>query len=326
MKRCPRCKTTYDEGAEFCGNDGEKLVAVVVEQTTQPAPRPEPPPDPMLNTMLDGKYRLERLLGKGAMGAVYAARHKIINKLVAIKVLNSGSDDPMLPVRFQQEAEAAARIKHPNIVAVNDFGEDGGTLYMVMDYVDGHSLRKLITQDVRLAPERVVDLGSQVCAAISVAHAAGIVHRDLKPENIMIETDEGREVARVFDFGIAKLLDREGFTRAGSVLGTPYYMSPEQASAQPVDHRSDIYSLGVILYELLSGVVPFDAPKFQQVLVKHVIEPPRPLTNLCSDVPAPLAEVVMRALAKNRDDRQQSAAELSKELKESLGHTQKQSR
>jgi serine/threonine-protein kinase len=280
----------------------------------------------MIGTMLDGKYKMERQLGKGAMGAVYAARHKMINKLVAIKVLNpSGNDDPMLAVRFQQEAEAAARIRHPNIVAVNDFGEDDGQLYMVMDYVEGHSLRKLIAQELRLTPERTVTLGCQICAAVGVAHAAGIIHRDLKPENIMVEMVEGREMARVFDFGIAKLLDREGLTRAGYVLGTPYYMSPEQASAQPVDHRSDIYSIGVILYEMLTGIVPFSATKYQQVLVKHVIEPPRPLTSLCSDIPAGLADVVMQALEKNRDDRQQSTSELASQLRESLGSTAGQS-
>jgi serine/threonine protein kinase len=235
---------------------------------------------------------------------------------VAIKILNpDAGDDDALPERFKQEAEVAATIRHPNIVEVNDFGHTAdGLLYMVMEYVAGASLREVIADEKRLPPERVVRLGSQICSAIAVVHAAGIVHRDLKPENVIVETIDGRETARVLDFGIAKMLDRVGLTRMGFVLGTPEYMSPEQASAQPLDRRSDLYSLGIILYELLSGQVPFSGPKLRQILIRHAIEPPRPIAELRPDVPEALARVCMRALEKSPAGRQQTAAELAAEL------------
>ena len=314
MKRCPKCQAEYPEGFEFCGNEGEKLA--VVEPVAEAALSAEQETDPLVGTLLDGKYKVERKLGSGGMGTVYVARHRIINKQVAIKVFTPepNSDDSMAE-RFQQEAEAAARIRHPSIVAVNDFGEtDKGLLYIVMEYVDGISLRELIKKELRLAPERVVSLGCQICAGIAVAHGAGIIHRDLKPENVLIEMIDGRETARVFDFGIAKLLDRAGLTRAGSVLGTPVYMSPEQATAQPVDNRSDLYSLGVILYELLSGQPPFTGAKPQQVLVKHVIEMPKPLSSLRPGLPEPLARAIMRALEKSPDDRHQTALDFANAL------------
>lgn len=320
MKRCPKCQAEYADDDGFCGNDGEALAVVeqVIEarEETKEAPGQLEETDPLIGTLLDGKHRLERHLGSGGMGIVYAARHEIINKQVAIKILNPGPNcDDTLPERFKQEAEAAARIRHPNIVEVSDFGKTrDGLLYMVMEYVEGESLRELISKQSPLSPERVVNLGCQICSGIAVAHKAGIVHRDLKPENVLIEIIDGRETARVLDFGIAKLLDRAGLTRAGDVLGTPDYMSPEQASAQPVDHRSDIYSLGIILYEMLSGQVPFSGPKPRQVLIRHVIEQPRPVAALRSDMPEGLARACMRALEKAPDKRQQSAADLAAEL------------
>ena len=314
MKQCPKCNEEYDDSSSFCGNDGQRLAEV--QQSEEPVVSEEEIHDPLVGTLVDGKYKIERCLGGGGMGAVYAARHTIINKLVAIKVLQPNEeDDPSLPERFKHEAEASARIRHPNIVAVNDFGQTAdGTLYMVMEYVEGYPLRELLDREGKLSPERAVRFGSQICAAISVAHNANIIHRDLKPENVMIEVIDEIETARVFDFGIAKLKDKVGLTKVGTILGTPDYMSPEQCSAREIDHRSDIYSLGIILYELLSGQVPFSGPKYQQVLVKHVIEPPRLISELCPDLPDKLVYAVMRALEKAPELRQQSAAELGSEL------------
>jgi serine/threonine protein kinase len=312
MKRCPKCNETYADADLFCGNDGQSLIVAEAPASADA--------ELALGGLLDGKYVLERELGSGGMGRVFAARHRIINKRVAIKVLKPDKNSDMkLPERFQQEAEAAARLRHPNLVAVHDFGQTrAGQLYMVMEFVDGHSLRDLLEREGRLTPARVALLGSQMCAGIAVAHTAGVIHRDLKPENVLVEMIDGRETARVFDFGIAKLLDREGLTRQGYVLGTPNYMSPEQASAHPVDNRSDIYSLGVMLYEMLAGDVPFSGDKPQQVLVRHVIEKPKPITDLRPDTPPSLASAVMRALAKNPDNRQQSATQMAQELSASV--------
>jgi serine/threonine protein kinase len=323
MKRCPKCQAEYADDDLFCGNDGETLSAV--EEPAKPEPEPVQAAeaaevDPLIGIMLDGRHRLERRIGSGGMGTVYAARHAIINKQVAIKILNLGPDfDDTLPERFKQEAEAAASIRHPNIVEVNDFGKTSdGLLYMVMEYIEGASLRELMSKEPRLLPERVVSFGCQICSGIAAAHSAGIVHRDLKPENVIIEMVDGRETARVLDFGIAKLLGRDGLTRVGDVLGTPDYMSPEQASAQKIDHRSDIYSLGIILYEMLSGRVPFSGPKPRQVLIRHVTEQPRPLAELRPDAPEALARACMRALEKSPANRQQTAAELASELVEAI--------
>jgi len=316
MKVCPKCAAEYPDNYGFCASEGERLVpAATVVEVSVPAVQET---DVLLGVLLDGKYTVERKLGSGSMGVVYAATHRLINKQIAIKVFTpeTGGDES-LAERFKQEAEAAARIRHPSIVAVNDFGEtDSGQLYIVMEYLDGVSLREVINKESRLAPDHVVNLGRQICSGIAAAHSVGIVHRDLKPENVFIEMVDGRETVRIFDFGIAKLLDRAGLTKAGYVLGTPAYMSPEQATAQLLDHRSDIYSVGIILYELLSGQPPFTGAKPQQVLVKHVIEQAQPLDALRPDIPAALARVIMRALEKAPDDRHQTALDFGNALAE----------
>ena len=330
MKRCPKCQAEYADDDAFCGNDGEPLVVVEQVKAAQEIKKETPPPaaaqaektDPLIGVLVDGKYELERRLGSGGMGTVYVARNKITDEQVAVKILNPDTDDDAsMPERFKQEAEVATTIRHPNLVPVNDFGRtDDGLLYMVMEYVAGASLREVISKEKQLQPERVVNFGCQICSAISVVHDAEIVHRDLKPENVVIETIDERETARVLDFGIAKLLDRAGLTRVGFVLGTPEYMSPEQARAQPLDHRSDIYSLGIILYELLSGQVPFSGPKPRKILIRHAIELPRPISELRSDLPEALARVCMRALEKSPDKRQQTATELAEELRASIAN------
>lgn len=327
MKQCPKCQAEYADDDAFCGNDGTPLVVVEEVKATQETNSPsaaiqEAETDPLIGVLIDEKYELERRLGSGGMGIVYVARNKIIDEPVAIKILNPATDDDAsMPERFKQEAEVATSIRHPNLVPVNDFGRTSdGLLYMVMEYVAGASLREVIGKEKKLSPERAVKFGCQICSAISVVHDAGIVHRDLKPENVVIEMIDERETARVLDFGIAKILDRAGLTRVGLVLGTPDYMSPEQASAQPLDHRSDIYSLGIILYELLSGQVPFSGPKPRQVLIRHAIEMPRPIAELRSDLPEALARVCMRALEKSPARRQQTATEFAGELSASIAN------
>lgn len=278
--------------------------------------------DLLIGMILDDKYKLERHIGRGGMGSVYIAHHTKFNKQVAVKVLSRDmTEDPTCYERFKREADASARIKHPNAVSVIDFGQtNDDVVYLVMEYVEGLTLRKLLEREKRLSPERTVNLARQICAGIGAAHRANIVHRDLKPDNVMIEIIDGQEVVKVLDFGIAKLKDsqQQQITRTDSVLGTPHYMSPEQCSGGSIDYLSDIYSLGIILYEMLSGHVPFQATSAPAVIVQHVTKDPTPLKKLCPDVPEPLSHVVMRALDKQPSRRQQSALDLANQLEAAL--------
>ena len=275
--------------------------------------------DKFTGQILDEKYKLEKLLGQGGMGAVYLGQHIKIGKLVAIKILLSDTTKEATSFeRFKREAEATARIKHPNIVGVSDFGQtDDGLTFMVMEYIQGYSLRSLLDRETKLAPKHAVKFICQICAAMAAAHEAGIIHRDLKPDNIMIEVIDGFEVARVLDFGIAKLKDsqQQQLTAVGGAIGTATYMSPEQCGGDNVDSRSDIYSIGIILYQLLSGQLPFQSNNRLAILVQQMATPPQPLGEICPELPIELTQVVMKALEKDPELRQQSASELSEQLK-----------
>lgn len=301
----------------------EKMKPSDDEQLTPPLPDRSQSSDLLIGLTLDGKYRLERRIGRGGMGNVYIGRHTTINRQVAVKVLSQDlMDDPTSIERFKREAEASARINHPNIVQVTDFNRtEEGIVYLVMEYVEGVTLRRLLDREQRLNPERAVELGRQICAAIAAAHRADVIHRDLKPDNVMIEMVDGRERARVLDFGIAKLKDvsQQGrITAPGNVLGTPHYMSPEQCMGHTVDHRSDIYALGVMLYEMLSGTVPFDAQTAPAIIVQHATKEPTPLTEACASVPRPLASLIMRALSKGPEGRPQTASEFGDALEAAI--------
>lgn len=267
-----------------------------------------------IGTIIDGKYRLEAVLGKGGMGTVFRAARLEIDDEVAIKVLHPESvADPDARERFKREARAAARIKHDNVVCVYDFGiTKEGLGYLVMELIHGESLREIIKQRRWLTPEQCVPLLNQICDALDEAHGKNIVHRDLKPDNIMVQPGKRRRV-KVVDFGIAKLRDvtGSGLTSAGFAMGTPHYMSPEQCGGDSVDHRSDLYSLGIVLYEMLTGVVPFRKPSRLEVWLEHAQEPPPPLRTVNAAVPPKVEAVVLRALAKNPDHRPQSALELA---------------
>ncbi|MEW6733736.1 MAG: ribosomal protein L7/L12 [Acidobacteriota bacterium] len=307
MKRCVKCKKEFEDFLEPCPADGGRHSI-----------------DPLIGVTIEGKYKLEKCIGRGGMGAVYIASHTKFNKQVAIKVLSHDfiETHPNALGRFQREAEAAALIKHPNAVTVSDFGQTSdGIIYLVMEYIDGMSLRHLLRSEGRLSPERAVNIGRQICAAISAAHRAGIVHRDLKPDNVMIEMIDNREMARVLDFGIAKLKDTQQLgkiTDTGSLLGTPHYMSPEQCNGEPVDHRADIYAIGVMLYEMLAGEVPLEADVPMAIIVAHVTKEPKPLNQLCPSVPVALSQVVMCTLEKKPAHRPQSASDLSDQLEAAL--------
>lgn len=269
------------------------------------------------------KYRVEALIGEGGMGKVYRARQLALDKVVVLKVLRRTLlSDERTVARFQREAKAASRLNHPNSISVLDFGQaEDGALFIAMEYVAGQDLHQILSREWPLAEARVVRLVSQVLSALSDAHGAGVIHRDLKPENIMVEQrrNEG-DFVKVLDFGIAKITDSTddgpALTRAGFVCGTPEYMSPEQARGAPLDHRSDLYAVGVILYQLMTGLLPFESDSAVGFATKHLTEEPPPPSRRRPDarISPGLEKLILRALSKSPDDRPANAEAFKAEL------------
>ena len=311
---CASCGGDVGEAARFCPHCGSHRPAVA---------GPETDDDPRIGATLEGKYRIDARIGAGGMATVYRATRLMIGDAVAVKILHAGTlQDSGAPERFRREAQAAARLKHNNVVTVHDFGvADDGTIYLVMELVEGESLRRVIEQGGSLPPADAAEILDQACAALDSAHAQGVVHRDLKPDNVVVSRSSAGLHVKVLDFGIARLQDAAGvgtLTQQGSVLGTPHYMSPEQCLGEELDGRSDIYSLGVVLYEMLCGAVPFDATTSMAVAVQHVNTDPPPLHAANPDVPAPVETVVRWALQKRRDDRPASAGALATAMKQAV--------
>lgn len=317
MLHCPRCGKQYAAGVEFCADDGSPLQADATIMGTAPV-------DPLVGHTLDGKYRLEAQLGIGGMGTVYRARHVLIDRPVAIKVLNPRFvEDEAARTRFRREARAAGRLQHTNAVTVTDFGESSdGYVYLVMELLEGRTLRDVLAKEAPLDLARSVSLMLQISAAVAAAHEAGIIHRDLKPANIfVVQRAEVPAVVKVLDFGIAKLaaelLDEEEamtLTQVGAMIGTPRYMSPEQCDGVDLTPAADVYSLGCILYEMFTGTVPFSGTSPLAIAMKHASEEPRSLRDFVPAIPVPLEQVVLHALAKNPQDRPANAAEFRREL------------
>ena len=267
--------------------------------------------DTLINMLFDGRYRIVRKLGSGGMADVYLAEDEDLGRRIAIKILNDRhANDESFVERFRREAKNAAGLSHPNIVSIYDRGEAEGTYYIAMEYLDGRSLKELVVARGPLPISDAIDATRQVLAALRFAHRKGVVHRDIKPHNVMADAD-GR--LKVTDFGIARAGVSQ-MTEAGSIIGTAQYLSPEQARGAPVDQRSDLYSVGVVLYEMLTGTTPFSGESPVEIAMKHLSDPPRPPSVERPDIPPDLDMIVLRALAKNPDDRFQTAEEMDAEL------------
>ena len=262
------------------------------------------------------RYELEELVGTGGMSSVFKARDRLLERQVALKILHEHYvADPEYVERFRREARAVAQLAHPNIVTVIDRGEQGGRQFIVFEYIDGENLKQVVRREGPLPVREAVELALQVARALGYAHERGIVHRDVKPQNVILNED-GR--AKVTDFGIARSLDVDGVTQTGTVLGTSDYIAPEQAQGQSVDAQTDVYSLGVVLYELLTGELPFRGEGFVAVAMQHVSEPPPSVLDRRGDVPPRLDLAIRRAMAKRPEDRYASMDDFVGDLEASL--------
>ncbi|HYH87417.1 MAG TPA: protein kinase [Pyrinomonadaceae bacterium] len=335
---CPNCHQPMREGVQFCTRCGTRTISgrdslndsvptVEHAETVGSGAQTITGEDPLVGRVLDGKYEIVAQLGAGGMGAVYRARRVLIGDEVAVKVLHAKFvNDDTLVERFRREARAAAQLQHPNVVTIHDYGEARGRegfAYIVMELVRGESLRDLLRREVKLDARRAVALMRDVCAGVGAAHRRGIVHRDLKPDNVIVipaDEDSPTERVKVVDFGIAKLRDMAAdntLTAAGAMVGTPFYMSPEQCKGESLDARADVYSLGAMLYELLAGAPPFNAPTLTGIIIQHISHPPPPIPQ-DAGVPPSLQAAIERALSKDSDKRQSDAGELSREIQSAL--------
>jgi serine/threonine-protein kinase len=316
---CPRCSAPNPRGTAFCGKCGTGL-----DEANEAAEQK----DPLLGSFVGERFMVQEQLGEGGMGVVYLAEQTAIGRKVALKVLHPSLTDENLYARFRNEAAASSRLHHQNTITIYDFGKtDTGSLYIAMELIKGTSLDDEIADHGALDWRRTCKVGIQICGSLQEAHDAGIIHRDLKPDNVMLcERGGEKDVVKVLDFGIAKILEDDGqdqrkaLTKTGMVFGTPQYMSPEQIRGEKVDSRSDIYSTGVIFYQMLAGVLPFTAETPMGLLTKHLMDTPPPFDQSApsAEVPFELQQLVHKTLAKDAADRPATMKELSTGLEEIL--------
>ena len=310
MKICPVCATQYRDDVRFCPNDGQTL-------------RSSGPTQDLVGQVLADRYHIMKKLGEGGMGQVYLAEHVKMGRRSAIKVMNpSMVHDSEAVARFNREAANASRISNAHVCAIYDFGETPeGLIYLAMEFIEGEPLTELIRQEGALPVSRAADIAIQVAAALQAAHDLDIVHRDLKPDNIMLtRSRDGSDAVKVVDFGLAKAVGGEGggqkVTRTGLVVGTPEFMSPEQLSGDKLDGRTDVYSLGLVLFNMLTGTLPFPADSVQEAMIKRLTDEPAELLEVRPDLhfPPGLQQILDTALARNPVDRYQSAAKFAHDL------------
>jgi serine/threonine protein kinase len=311
MKECQLCKTCYADSVATCPKDGMPTMHTIAGEP-----------------VLEGKYHLESRLGQGGMGVVYKARHAYLKTQLAIKIIlpDLVGNDPQLVTRFRQEALAAAAIRHQNVVAVTDYGVINGQIpFLVMEYVEGESLHDMLAREKKLDPEKAFEVMSAICHGVGAAHHQGIVHRDLKPLNIMICTDRPNisQAVKILDFGLAKIKSGEllgSFIQAQTtgLMGSPFYMAPEQWADDEPDARSDIYSLGVMLYQMLAGDVPFKGSSIPAIMKKHISDPPPTFAESGVSISPALEAAIMHTLAKEKDKRTPTVEQMIAELKEAV--------
>ncbi len=306
---CPACNCKYEESLTFCPKDGTALV----------------PDDNQVESregqILADRYRIKKMIGEGGMGEVYEAEHIYIKKTVALKLLRGEiTSNAEAVTRFHQEALAASTIGHENIVTIDDFGRlPDGSVYLTMEYLAGEPLSDLMLRG-RMDPARALEIVAQMCRGLAAAHSKGIIHRDMKPENVyLVAAKDGTDLCKILDFGIAKVSSAdsgENLTRTGTIFGTPHYMSPEQAMGRQLDHRTDVYSVGVIMYELFTGTVPFKAESFMGILTQHITALPQPPTECAPDrqIHPEIERIILTAMNKEPEKRYPSMVEFLEDL------------
>ncbi|MBX3190238.1 MAG: protein kinase [Labilithrix sp.] len=301
MKTCTQCKMRYPNEATFCFVEGAELVEL---------------PDPRIGTLLTGRYVIEEVIGEGGMATVYRARHKLVDRAVAVKIMNPLlASDPIVRERFRREARSAQKLAHPNIIEIFDQGDtEDGTCFIVMELLRGESLATTIARG-RLEVDRAVHVMIQVARGIARAHDLEVIHRDIKPENIFLsQRDDGSDLVKLLDFGIAKSRHDSRLTGQGELFGTPQYMAPERIMGNDTGGASDLYALGVVFFEMLTGELPFSAPDVTSFFVKHMNEAPRSLASLNAKVPPALDDLVVKMLAKEPKDRPVDAHRVHQDL------------
>ena len=310
MKICTACNGEYADEVLFCQRDGTPL-------------RPSAATGDLVGQVIADRYHIQKKLGEGGMGQVYLAEHVKMGRRCAIKIMTPGMmSDPDAISRFNREAANASRISHPNVCSIYDFGETPeGLIYLAMEYIEGQSLTALLDEAGALPLPRAAEMVVQCAEALQAAHDFGIVHRDLKPDNIMVITARGKDTVKVVDFGIAKATGADGgqqkVTRTGFVVGTPEYMSPEQLAGDPVDGRSDLYSLGLVFYRMLTGKTPFPADSQQETMIKRLTDDPLPLARSRPEghFSTELQRIMDRILARSPEQRYASAQEFARDVR-----------